>query len=148
MSAVLDIAESMSDLTKQFNSYLVSSSYSTYNDFTVKLDNNTTYMPSLILVRDPLKITGKVCIGAPDLAVEIWSSSTSGVDKINRFNGYLQAKVQEYWTIEPDTQIIFTFQLKDGEYVAKSYGRNSVVPVGILPGFEVTMFQDSERTYE
>lgn len=54
--------------------------------------------------------------GAPDLAVEILSESTRGRDEVTKRHLYAQHGVPEYWVIDPVTESVKVYRLKDGDY--------------------------------
>ena len=65
---------------------------------------------------------------------DILSPSTTLRDKILKFRRYLQAGVREYWIVEPDSNTVFVYILKNGDYIAHSYGIDDEVPVHVLEG--------------
>jgi len=94
----------------------------------------TVVQPDLVVVCDPDKLDDKGCRGAPDLVVEILSSSTSGKDLKQKFNLYEQRGVREYWIVDPSGGTIMVFRLGTD----RRYGRPEVytaedtAPVGIF----------------
>jgi Uma2 family endonuclease len=84
----------------------------------VELSNveNTIVEPDVIVVCDPNKITDKRIVGAPDLAVEVLSPSTSWRDQSEKLLLYQRAMVREYWLVDPETLKVIVYLLKDGLY--------------------------------
>ena len=101
--------------------------------------DNTVVEPDLLIVCEKSKLDGKSCVGAPDMVVEILSPSTAGKDRVLKFNKYLQAGVREYWIIDPDSNTLAVYVLKNGEYFATAYGDEDTVPVHVLDGCMVDM---------
>jgi len=76
--------------------------------------------PDLCIICDDAKIDEKGCYGAPDLILEVLSPSSSTKDMKDKLKLYEQAKVKEYWVVEPHDGIIHVFVLKDdGKYMSK-----------------------------
>lgn len=57
--------------------------------------------------------------GAPDLVVEVLSPSSTRTDRIAKFTVYEQAKVNEYWIVNPKTRAIEVYTLTDEQYELK-----------------------------
>jgi len=114
--------------------------------------DNTVIQPDLVIVCDTGKIeNGKHCLGAPDMAIEILSESTRGMDKLRKFNIYLNAGVREYWIVSPFERMVEVYILKNGEYVVSAYDDESTIPVHVLEGCTIdlrTVFPPPEGTTE
>lgn len=54
------------------------------------------------------KLDDQGCKGSPDMIIEIISRSTARRDKIEKFNVYEKAGIQEYWIVEPAEKIFYT----------------------------------------
>ena len=68
---------------------------------TAEDDVDTVVQPDLVVICDQDRIKKFGLWGAPDLAVEILSPSTSGRDLRVKFNLYQRLGVKEYWVIDP-----------------------------------------------
>jgi Uma2 family endonuclease len=105
---------------------------------TGELSDNKIYsvvQPDICIVCDPSKLDDKGCIGAPDLIVEIISSSTAKKDIHDKFKLYEENAVKEYWIVQPNDQTLTVFYLENGKYQHKGlYTRGSKVPVLIFDG--------------
>jgi len=90
-----------------------------YAPLDVRLAENTIVQPDLIIIlsdRRPVLTTARV-EGAPSLAVEIISPSTSAYDLETKGNLYAQYGVPEYWLADPDAETITIFSdPRDGRY--------------------------------
>jgi len=75
--------------------------------------------PDLLIICDKSKLKGTGYFGVPKLVIEIISPSTARIDRILKFNLYENAKVEEYWIIEPETKIVSVFTLQENN----RYGR-------------------------
>ena len=73
---------------------------------------------------------------APDLVIEILSPSTQRQDRLVKLNLYQQAKVLEYWIVDPDTQSVQGFLLDDCGFprIHEDYGREDAAKVHVLDG--------------
>ena len=80
--------------------------------------------------------TCSCCKGAPDLIVEILSSSTLRHDRLVKLNLYQRARVREYWIVDPENRSVMVF-LPDssGSFrLHEDYGREDVAKVNVLDG--------------
>jgi Uma2 family endonuclease len=100
-------------------------------------NNDTVFQPDISVICDPAKITRRGCIGAPDVIIEILSSSTSRYDRFTKFYEYQRAGVREYWIADPDDKIVTVHIFNDGACDTKVYSDSDAAPVQILPGCEI-----------
>ena len=82
-------------------------------------DVDTMVEPDITVVCDPKKLDDIGCKGAPDMIIEIISSSSRRHDRITKFNLYQRAGVREYWIVDPADKSVQVFLLEDGRYTAK-----------------------------
>ena len=132
------------ELLVQFHSFLKGKSCKVYAaPFDVRLDadtyDDTVLQPDLLVVCDESKLDDRGCVGAPDMVAEILSPSTAMLDKHLKFNHYLRSGVREYWIVDPDSNTVTTYILKNGEYVAHAYGSDAAIPVHVLEGCSIDM---------
>ena len=82
-----------------------------YAPLDVKLAENTIVQPDLIIILSDrrLVLTAARVEGAPSLAVEIISPSTSAQDRVRKRNLYARYDVPEYWLVDPDEESVTTF---------------------------------------
>ena len=118
-----------------------------------KTKDNIAVQPDILVICDPEKIkNGKSCIGAPDLAIEILSdSSTQGHDKVLKLNLYQTAGVREYWIVHHTTGIVEVYILENGKYHITPYSKVDTIPVHTLEGCEIDLkevFIDEELPKE
>ena len=103
-------------------------------------DVSTVVQPDISVVCDSSKTDGHGCKGAPDMVIEILSSSTAHYDRLVKFNLYQQAGVREYWIVDPAARIVQVHTLEDGAYHASvAYPSNASVPVGVLEGCNIDL---------
>ncbi len=62
------------------------------------------------------KIKSKGLVGSPDLVIEILSPSTAHLDYEEKKIIYERYGVQEYFIVEPNSNSVTAYFLKDGEY--------------------------------
>ncbi len=72
--------------------------------------------PDISIICDQKKIDEKGCAGAPDLVVEILSSSTASKDQVKKRRLYERHGVKEYWLIHPIERYAHIYALKDARY--------------------------------
>jgi Uma2 family endonuclease len=76
----------------------------------------TVVQPDICLICDLEKLDDHGCVGAPDLIVEVLSTSTMKKDYNEKFNLYEENGVKEYWLVNPEMKAIQIFSLENGEY--------------------------------
>ena len=101
--------------------------------------DDTVVQPDIVVVCDESKLDDCGCVGAPDMVVEVLSPSTSMRDRLMKFEKYRQVGVREYWIVDPESKIVETHILKDGEYTKNAYGDDDVVPVFVLDGCNIDL---------
>lgn len=68
-------------------------------------------------------------MGVPSLVVEVLSPSTRTKDMVYKLNLYMLSGVKEYWVVDPEKDVVFTYAFEDYEVVnAGSFrGENGIV---------------------
>lgn len=86
-----------------------------YAPFDVVLSETDVVQPDIIFVSKGKLglITEKNLRGAPDLAVEILSTSTKERDKLVKKKLYMEYGVKEFWIVDPDKKAIDVMVLKE-----------------------------------
>lgn len=104
--------------------------------------------PDLVLVCDKSKLDDKGCNGSPDIIIEVISPSTAKYDRWIKFKLYEQARVKQYWIVEPEYETIEVFQLDIDRYRLQGvYGKGDPLPVSIFEDFSIdlkTIFPDEK----
>ena len=140
-------------LLKYFINYLDNSSfckiYSAPFDVRLPKSNNeksddkiyTVVQPDICVVCDPSKLDDKGCLGAPDLIIEIISSSTSKRDVKDKYQIYEETGVKEYWIVNPNDENVSVFILdKKGKYQLKGmYAGDMKIKVSIFNDLEICL---------
>ena len=107
-------------------------------DVQLDADRYTMVQPDLLVVCDEEKIRARVCMGAPDLLVEVMSASSRSRDAVLKLNKYTRAGVREYWLVDPEneTVIVYIKDEKEGEGGGRyrQYSFADTIPVGISGG--------------
>jgi len=83
------------------------------------------------------RITEKMW-GVPDFVIEILSEGTAKIDRGKKYREYQKAGVSEYWIVDPLTQSIEVYTLKNKSY--KLFGKwcsGEIAKSKLLDGFEV-----------
>ncbi|MFC4598426.1 Uma2 family endonuclease [Cohnella hongkongensis] len=86
----------------------------------VHFDEDNIFQPDLIYISHANRgiIRDGYIYGAPDLVVEVLSSSTGRRDKTIKKAGYEKFGVREYWLVDPVYRLVEQFVLVDGKYAA------------------------------
>lgn len=119
---VMLAATSMSHLDIQRNIYIAIGNYlhgkkcKVYAEAKVVFEERTFYVPDLLIICDRSKIKLNHIEGAPDFVVEILSPTTAKRDLSIKKDTYEKHGVKEYWLINPKSEYVIVYQLKDGKY--------------------------------
>jgi len=108
-------------------------------------DIYTVVQPDICVICDLSKIDRRGCLGAPDMIVEILSTSTAKKDYNIKYNLYEKAGVKEYWIVSPEAKYVEIFLLQeDGKYAEgiiyeekDSSDEINLIPVKTLAGLEI-----------
>lgn len=131
-------------LLSQFYNYLLGKSCQVFaSPFDLRLlnkeekdeDSSNVFQPDIVVIcnKDGLKGTGYS--GTPTLIIEISSPSTTRNDRVLKFNKYEEARVKEYWIVEPDGKYISVFTIQEDNRYGRpeSYTEEDKVPVSVFP---------------
>jgi len=103
---------------------------------------DTVVQPDIVVFCDKSKLTERGARGAPDLAIEILSPSTSKKDMNDKFLLYEKRGVREYWIVDPSALSIWVYRLvsqghfDEGE-LREPLGDTSGIASSVLKGFVV-----------
>jgi Uma2 family endonuclease len=100
---------------------------------------DTIFEPDIVVVCDESKLGDRICVGAPDLVIEILSPSTARMDRILKFRKYREAGVREYWIVDPELNCVQVGILKNGEYIMYEYEDDESIRVSVLEGCTVNL---------
>jgi len=101
---------------------------------------NTVVQPDLSIICDKGKLDEAGCCGAPDFIIEILSLSTSKKDVGIKKDLYENNGVKEYWIVEPWTETVRVYLLKNHKYEkAVLYEGMVEIPVQTLPNLKVLL---------
>jgi len=105
-------------------------------------DDNKIYdvvQPDIFVVCGEWKGTDNAYLGAPDMIVEILSTSNRKRDLVEKFLLYQKAGVREYWIADPEVKTVTAYIMQqDGEYDnGKLYKTGEKVPVHIFNGHQI-----------
>lgn len=77
--------------------------------------NGVVVQPDISVICNREMIRDGVCMGAPDLIVEIVSRSNGKYDYSEKLHIYDKYGVREYWIVDPVKELILMYALEDGE---------------------------------
>ncbi len=78
------------------------------------------YKPDMMVVCNPDKKETDGVHGAPDLAVEVLSPSTSRNDRGRKKDAYEKGGVREYWIVDPANRAVEQYALENGRFVLRN----------------------------
>lgn len=77
--------------------------------------NGVVVQPDISVICNRDFIQDGVCMGAPDLIVEVLSKSNKAYDTSEKLHIYHKYGVREYWIVDPEKEYIMVHFLEDGE---------------------------------
>ena len=97
--------------------------------------------PDIFVVCGEHKCDVNAYLGAPDMIVEILSSSNRKKDLYDKFFLYQRAGVREYWIADPEVKAITAYIMQqDGEYDdGKLFKTDDKIPVHIFSGHQIAI---------
>jgi Uma2 family endonuclease len=85
----------------------------------LQLSDCDVVQPDLVVVLNGNAIiTSRGIQGIPDLVVEILSPSTSEHDQQLKLRLYEQARIPEYWIVDPEDKVVFQYHLTENSVYA------------------------------
>jgi len=107
-------------------------------------DDNKIYdvvQPDIFVVCGEWKGNDNAYLGAPDMIVEILSTSNRKRDLVEKFLLYQKSGVREYWIADPEVKTVTAYIMQqDGEYDdGKLYKTGEKVPVYIFNGHQIDL---------
>ncbi|SHN72401.1 Uma2 family endonuclease [Desulfitobacterium chlororespirans] len=106
-------------------------------------DEETAFVvqPDLVVICDKAGLKGTGYSGTPAMVIEITLPSTNKRDRLDKFNKYEKAGVEEYWIVEPEAKLISVFALqRDGRYGRPEiYSEQGRIHLGMFPDLTVDL---------
>ena len=99
-------------------------------------DDKTWVEPDITVIRKKERLTDEGVNGAPDLSIEVVSSSNSAYDYFLKMLKYQQAGVREYWIVDPKLQVVSVYNFEEFDK-SKRYEYTDVISSNVLKGFEI-----------
>ena len=103
--------------------------------------DDTVVQPDISVVCDEKKRGKEGCRGAPDMVVEILSPSNTAIEMNRKLKLYREAKVREYWVVDPESNEVSVYHLEESPFLYDVYGSTDTVPVSVLPGLNIVLEQ-------
>jgi Uma2 family endonuclease len=112
-----------------------------YAPLDVRLAENTIVQPDLIIILSDrrLVLTTARVEGAPSLAVEIISPSTSAYDRVRKRDLYARYGVPEYWLVDPEAETITVFSDPQGGRYRAEQTVSDVAVSATIPGLSADL---------
>ena len=102
-------------------------------------DDTTCVEPDVSVICDPSKLNSRGCIGTPDFIAEVVPPSSRRMDYLTKGSLYSNARVREYWVIDPEKSKTTAYGFENENFVPIIYPFSSPIPVGIYPGLTITI---------
>ena len=102
-------------------------------------DDKTIVQPDVYIVCDRSKDRKKRFVGAPDLAIEIMSPSTSNKDSFIKYKKYRETGVREFWLVNYERECVFVNDFEHDK-PTRIYTIRDQIPVSITEGELVVDF--------
>jgi Uma2 family endonuclease len=107
----------------------------------VRLSERDSVQPDVLFIRNEnmgiLAKDGRIT-GAPDIVVEIISSTSARYDRVRKFGLYERAGVPEYWILDYRDCTVTINELRDGRYHAIPPDADGRVRPRVLPNLAVS----------
>ncbi len=137
------------ELSMQISNYLVGKPCQIYfAPFDVRLPENdepddeieTVVQPDIVVFCDRNKLDDRGARGAPDIVIEILSPYTAKKDFVTKRSLYERHKVLQYWIVDPQTEEVVIFKLKDNKYgEPEEYKKEDKVKMDIFEDLEIDL---------
>jgi Uma2 family endonuclease len=114
----------------------------------VYLSEYDTFQPEVLFVsaNNKWRCTERFIEGAPDLVVEVLSSSTGYYDLTLKKSRYEESGVKEYWIVDPKLKSIKVLTNERTNFVTHAKAKNSgTVASKLLAGFRIELNSIFER---
>ena len=100
---------------------------------------DTIVQPDITVICDEGKLDEQGCNGAPDIVMEILSPGNTKKEMKEKFELYQEAKISEYWLVDPERESIIIYTLNEAQkYVgSKPYMEGDTIKSISLLGFEL-----------
>jgi Uma2 family endonuclease len=116
-------------------------------DVQLDRDDKTMVQPDILVVCHRDRLTKQNVYGAPDMVVEVLSSSTRKKDMSLKLHKYSNAGVLEYWMVDPKMKRVIVYDLENDMDIA-IYSFRDMVPVKIFNNECVVDFREIEEYTE
>lgn len=110
-------------------------------DVQLDCDNRTMLQPDISVICHRDRIVKKGVYGAPDLCIEIVSSSSRKRDYEKKRRKYQNAGVREYWIVDPKTESVLCYFFEESDK-PHSYTFDDKIPVRIYDSNLVINFAE------
>ncbi|WP_066196222.1 MULTISPECIES: Uma2 family endonuclease [Gracilibacillus] len=103
-------------------------------------DVNNVVQPDLSVVCEQDKLDDKGCNGSPDMIIEVLSPSSVKLDRWEKYQLYEQAKVKEYWIVDPINESVEIHWLAGQKYKFQGvFTKEDTVSVETLTGLNLEL---------
>ena len=107
--------------------------------------DDTVVQPDISVICDEKKRGNEGCRGAPDLVIEILSPSNTAIEMQRKLELYQDAKVREYWIVDPENKGLTVYRFQEGAILTFLYKRDANVPAGIFTDLYISLEQVFEE---
>lgn len=123
-----------------FGNYLLGKNCTPFSDgVDVYLTEKNIFIPDMMIVCNPDKISDDGIHGAPDLVVEVLSPSTTKNDRFRKKDVYEACGVREYWLVDPSNKTLEQYILTDSKFTIKEI-------YAVHPDYYLNKLTDEEKT--
>ena len=100
----------------------------------------TVLQPDICVICDESKLDARGCVGAPDIVVEILSTSNNKKELKYKYEIYEEVGVKEYWVVFPAEPALMIYTLTENKYTAsRMLMSGDVATSSLLPGFSLIL---------
>lgn len=82
------------------------------------LNENSVVQPDILYLPSGRLTENTPVDSLPELLVEVLSSASARNDRVKKLHLYQQAKIPHYWIVDPNSELIECYELKDNHYIS------------------------------
>ncbi len=102
------------------------------------LSEHTVLQPDVLFVsKGRASIISGIIKGAPDLVVEVLSSSNRDYDERVKYQQYEMSGVLEYWIVDPEAESVKVFRRAGNRFAPAAV--SDIITTPLLPGFQLSI---------
>lgn len=100
--------------------------------------DKTVVQPDMCVICSSAKLDEHGCVGAPDLVIEVLSPGNTKKELNLKFDLYEEARVREYWIIDPTSKTVLLYVLENGKFKGlRPYAEDMAIESVLFPQLQM-----------